>query len=77
MTMTPGATAPVRLADIVSGLGGELHGDDQRVITRIASLESADETSLSFLAQARFKPAAAGHPRGLRAGSGRHAAAGA
>ncbi|MEK8046054.1 UDP-3-O-(3-hydroxymyristoyl)glucosamine N-acyltransferase [Ideonella sp. LYT19W] len=56
MTMTPGATAPVRLADIVSGLGGELHGDDQRVITRIASLESADETSLSFLAQARFKP---------------------
>jgi len=42
-----------RLADIVAALGGELHGDAQLAITRIAALEGADAGSISFLAHAR------------------------
>jgi UDP-3-O-[3-hydroxymyristoyl] glucosamine N-acyltransferase len=42
------------LAELVAALGGELVGDDSLVIERIAPLESATPTSLSFLAQARY-----------------------
>jgi len=44
----------VRLADVVAALGGVLHGDDQLSILRLAPLESADATSLSFLANPRY-----------------------
>jgi UDP-3-O-[3-hydroxymyristoyl] glucosamine N-acyltransferase len=47
--------APVRLAEIAAALGGELHGDGDRTIQRIASLESADALSITFLAQARLR----------------------
>ena len=45
---------PVRLADVVAALGGELFGDDSLMIERLASLESADRVSLSFLANPRY-----------------------
>ena len=44
----------VRLADIVAALGGELHADPALRIERLASLQSADAGSLSFLAQPRY-----------------------
>ena len=43
----------VRLADIVAALGGELHGDPELPIVRIAALDNADAQSISFLAHAR------------------------
>ena len=43
-----------RLAELVAALGGELVGDGSLVIERIAPLDSATPTSLSFLAQARY-----------------------
>ncbi|HSI49533.1 MAG TPA: UDP-3-O-(3-hydroxymyristoyl)glucosamine N-acyltransferase [Ideonella sp.] len=55
MNHMPGATAPVRLAEIVQALGGELVGDGALEIQRIASLEAADAHSISFLAQARLR----------------------
>ncbi|HEU5293556.1 MAG TPA: UDP-3-O-(3-hydroxymyristoyl)glucosamine N-acyltransferase [Burkholderiaceae bacterium] len=45
--------SPVRLADIVAALGGELHGDRALPIERIAALDNADPRSISFLAHAR------------------------
>ena len=49
---------PVRLADVVAALGGELCGGDggaaERAITRLAPLESADAGSLSFLSNPRY-----------------------
>ncbi len=45
---------PVRLADIVAALGGELHGDAATPIKRLAPLESADGASLSFLSNPRY-----------------------
>ena len=45
--------SPVRLADIVAALGGELHGDPELPIERIAALDNADAQSISFLAQPR------------------------
>ena len=48
------AVAPVTLADIVAALGGTLHGDGQIPIHRLAPLDSADATSLAFVAQARY-----------------------
>jgi UDP-3-O-[3-hydroxymyristoyl] glucosamine N-acyltransferase len=42
------------LAELVAALGGELVGDGGLVIERIAPLDSATPTSLSFLAQARY-----------------------
>jgi UDP-3-O-[3-hydroxymyristoyl] glucosamine N-acyltransferase len=48
------AAEPLRLADIVAALGGELCGDDQTVITMLAPLESADAASLSFLSNPRY-----------------------
>jgi UDP-3-O-[3-hydroxymyristoyl] glucosamine N-acyltransferase len=44
----------VRLADVVAALGGELHGNPDQPISRLASLELADATSLSFLANPRY-----------------------
>jgi UDP-3-O-[3-hydroxymyristoyl] glucosamine N-acyltransferase len=43
----------VRLADIAAALGGELRGDPQISIERIAALDNSDERSISFLAHAR------------------------
>jgi len=45
---------PVRLADVVAALGGELHGDGDQPIGRLAPLEAADAHSLSFLANPRY-----------------------
>jgi UDP-3-O-[3-hydroxymyristoyl] glucosamine N-acyltransferase len=45
--------ASVRLADIVAALGGELHGDPELPIQRIAALDNADAGSISFLAHPR------------------------
>lgn len=45
----------LRLSEIVDALGGQLLGDGQRVISRLASLERADEQALSFLADARME----------------------
>ena len=55
MTMTPGVTAPVRLADLVTALGGTLHGDADRQVVRIASLANADAGSIGFLANPRLR----------------------
>jgi len=46
----------IRLADIVSRLGGELIGDPDTVIRRIASLQSASPGDISFLVQRRYRP---------------------
>jgi UDP-3-O-[3-hydroxymyristoyl] glucosamine N-acyltransferase len=44
----------VRLADVVAALGGELLGDGNLPIGRLAPLESADSASLSFLSNPRY-----------------------
>lgn len=46
--------SPVRLAEVVAALGGELQGDGQRLIGRLAPLDTADAGSLSFLANPRY-----------------------
>ena len=43
----------VRLADIVAALGGELHGNPETTIERIAPLDGADEHSIAFLSHER------------------------
>jgi UDP-3-O-[3-hydroxymyristoyl] glucosamine N-acyltransferase len=43
----------VRLADIVAALGGDLHGDPETAIERIAPLDSADAHSIAFLSNSR------------------------
>ena len=43
----------LRLADIVAALGGELHGNGQLPIARIASLDRAGPEAITFLAHAR------------------------
>lgn len=53
---------PVRLAEIVAALGGELLGDGDAMIHRLAPLETADATSLCFLAQPRYAPLLADCP---------------
>jgi UDP-3-O-[3-hydroxymyristoyl] glucosamine N-acyltransferase len=47
-------SSAVRLGDIVAALGGELVGDASLRVDRIAGLNEADESSISFLAQARY-----------------------
>jgi UDP-3-O-[3-hydroxymyristoyl] glucosamine N-acyltransferase len=47
--------APVTLADIVSALGGELHGLAELPIHRLASLDSAGPDSLAFAAAERYR----------------------
>ena len=44
----------LRLAEIVDALGGELHGERETRIERLAPLASATPDSLSFLAHARL-----------------------
>ncbi len=44
----------LRLDTIVESLGGELHGDDQRLITRLAPLEQAQPSELSYLVDPRL-----------------------
>jgi UDP-3-O-[3-hydroxymyristoyl] glucosamine N-acyltransferase len=44
-----------RLGDIARQLGGELVGDPDRCITRIAALDAADANAISFVAGARFQ----------------------
>ena len=46
--------SPVRLAEVVAALGGTLIGDGALAIVRLAPLESADATSLSFVANPRY-----------------------
>ena len=45
----------LRLDAIVQTLGGELHGDPQTLIERLAPLESADASALSFLSNPRYR----------------------
>jgi UDP-3-O-[3-hydroxymyristoyl] glucosamine N-acyltransferase len=44
----------VRLGDIVAALGGELHGDPELPIERVAPLDSADARAITFVAQSRY-----------------------
>lgn len=46
---------PVRLADVVAALGGELHGRGDALIRSIAPLESAQEGAISFLASPKYR----------------------
>jgi UDP-3-O-[3-hydroxymyristoyl] glucosamine N-acyltransferase len=46
----------LRLADIVARLGGELVGDPEITVRRVAPLQSAGPEDLSFLAQAKYRP---------------------
>lgn len=45
----------LRLSTIVEALGGELHGDPATLIERLAPLESADASALSFLSNPRYR----------------------
>jgi UDP-3-O-[3-hydroxymyristoyl] glucosamine N-acyltransferase len=45
----------VRLGSIVDALGGELHGDVDLLIERLAPLESATASDLSFLSNPRYR----------------------
>ncbi len=45
----------LRLAVIVDALGGELHGDPDTEIARLAPLQGAPADALSFLAQPKFR----------------------
>jgi UDP-3-O-[3-hydroxymyristoyl] glucosamine N-acyltransferase len=47
--------APVTLADIVSAVGGELHGPAELRIARLASLTSAGPDALAFAAGERYR----------------------
>ena len=47
---------PVSLGDLAARFGCELLGDPDVVVAGLASLSSADEHSLSFLASAAFRP---------------------
>jgi UDP-3-O-[3-hydroxymyristoyl] glucosamine N-acyltransferase len=53
-----------RLADIVAALGGELRGDPELTIHRIAPLEHAGPDAISFLAHLRLLPQLAGSRAG-------------
>ncbi len=46
----------LRVGEIVAALGGDLHGDPQRVIGRLAPLEHAQADELSYLVDARLAP---------------------
>lgn len=45
----------LRLGSIVEVLGGELHGDPTLMVQRLAPLESADATALSFLSHPKYQ----------------------
>jgi UDP-3-O-[3-hydroxymyristoyl] glucosamine N-acyltransferase len=44
-----------RLADLAALLGGELVGQGDRVVTRIAPLESADDAAITFVSNPRYQ----------------------
>jgi UDP-3-O-[3-hydroxymyristoyl] glucosamine N-acyltransferase len=44
----------LKLGAIVAALGGELHGDPNRTVQRLAPLESAQEADLSFLSNPKY-----------------------
>jgi len=48
---------PQRLADLAAYLGGELSGDGDVLISRVASLESAGSGEISFVTHARHRTA--------------------
>ena len=45
---------PVRLADIVAALGGELFGDAGLHVSRLATLDTAEADAIAFLANASY-----------------------
>ena len=45
----------LKLGDIVAKLGGELHGDPDTVIDRLAPLDSAQPGHLSFLSNPKYR----------------------
>jgi UDP-3-O-[3-hydroxymyristoyl] glucosamine N-acyltransferase len=45
----------LKLSDIVGRLGGDLRGDPQRVMRRIATLEAAEGDAIAFLANPRYQ----------------------
>jgi UDP-3-O-[3-hydroxymyristoyl] glucosamine N-acyltransferase len=51
---------PVRLIEIVAALGGELLGDGDVAVTRIAALDSAEPDAIAFLANPRYATQLAG-----------------
>jgi UDP-3-O-[3-hydroxymyristoyl] glucosamine N-acyltransferase len=53
------STGPLRLAEVVAHCGGELVGDPDVVVRRIASLQSAGPGDLAFLSDARRRAEAA------------------
>lgn len=50
----------IRLGDIVARFGGELHGDPERRVRRVGTLDSAGPDALSFLANPRYRSRLAG-----------------
>jgi UDP-3-O-[3-hydroxymyristoyl] glucosamine N-acyltransferase len=46
---------PIRLSDIQQALGGELVGAPDLLVQRIGTLGGADEQTISFLSQARYR----------------------
>ena len=54
----------LRTGAIVQALGGELFGDADRLITRLAPLESAQPSELSFLVNPRLTQVLAGSQAG-------------
>lgn len=48
-------TQEVHLADLIAALGGDLIGEAQTRIVRIAPLDEADEATISFLANPRYQ----------------------
>jgi UDP-3-O-[3-hydroxymyristoyl] glucosamine N-acyltransferase len=55
MPLQTGAPAPVRVADIATAIGADVHGDGERLIESIASLESAGAGAISFLSQPKLR----------------------
>ncbi|HRN76614.1 UDP-3-O-(3-hydroxymyristoyl)glucosamine N-acyltransferase [Ottowia sp.] len=54
----------LKVGTIVEALGGQLHGDSDRLITRLAPLETAQPSELSFLVNPRLAPLLAGTQAG-------------
>ncbi|KQV60436.1 UDP-3-O-(3-hydroxymyristoyl)glucosamine N-acyltransferase [Pelomonas sp. Root1217] len=49
------SSTPVALSELIAALGGDLLGGPDIRITRIAPLDEADDTSISFLANPRYQ----------------------
>jgi UDP-3-O-[3-hydroxymyristoyl] glucosamine N-acyltransferase len=45
----------LRLGDIVNALGGELHGDPNRTVERLSSLQNASVDALAFLSHPKYR----------------------